>query len=42
MYPTWWLEFLAEQLDIDDPGCIKDYPVRLPTQHEHAREVRDR
>lgn len=40
--PNVVVEFLAEQLGIDDPGCIKDYPVRLPTQHEHAREVRDR
>jgi uncharacterized protein DUF4158/Tn3 transposase DDE domain-containing protein len=33
--------FMAEQLDIDDPTCLKLYPDRLPTQHEHAREIRD-
>ncbi|MCX4827108.1 DUF4158 domain-containing protein [Streptomyces sp. NBC_01142] len=33
-------EFVAEQLGIDDPSCLKLYPERLPTQHEHAREIR--
>jgi hypothetical protein len=33
--------FVAEQLGIDDPSCLKLYPERLPTQHEHAREIRD-
>ncbi|HEY9416874.1 MAG TPA: DUF4158 domain-containing protein [Pseudonocardia sp.] len=33
--------FMAEQLDVDDPGCLKLYPDRLPTQHEHAREIRE-
>lgn len=23
------------------PKCLKLYPDRLPTQHEHAREIRD-
>ncbi|ROQ65243.1 TnpA family transposase [Streptomyces sp. CEV 2-1] len=32
--------FVAEQLGIDDPLCLKLYPERLPTQHEHAREIR--
>ena len=33
--------FMAEQLDIDDPSCLKLYPDRLPTQYEHAREIRE-
>ncbi|MFD9427732.1 MULTISPECIES: DUF4158 domain-containing protein [unclassified Streptomyces] len=32
--------FVAEQLGIDDASCLKLYPERLPTQHEHAREIR--
>lgn len=24
-----------------DPSCIKNYAERLPTQHEHAREIRE-
>jgi TnpA family transposase len=35
------IRFVAEQLDIDDPSCLKLYPDRLPTQHEHAREIRE-
>lgn len=31
---------MAEQVGVADPACIKDYPERLPTQHEHAREIR--
>ena len=31
---------MAEQLGVADPSCIKNYPERLPTQHEHAREIR--
>ena len=34
-------QFVAEQLGIDDPSLLKLYPDRLPTQHEHAREIRD-
>jgi Transposase. len=30
---------LAGQLEIDDPSCVKQYAERLPTQHEHAREI---
>ncbi|CAI7974465.1 transposase [Frankia sp. Hr75.2] len=33
--------FMAEQVGVADPGCLKGYPDRLPTQHEHAREIRD-
>jgi hypothetical protein len=34
------VEYVAEQLGVADPSCIKNYPDRLPTQHEHAREIR--
>lgn len=34
-------EFMAEQIGVDDPACVKQYPDRLPTQHEHAREIRE-
>ena len=34
------VEYVAEQLGVADPSCIKNYPERLPTQHEHAREIR--
>jgi len=30
---------LAGQLEIADPSCVKQYAERLPTQHEHAREI---
>lgn len=32
---------MAERLDIDDRSCLKLYPDRLQTQHEHAREIRE-
>ena len=32
--------FVAEQLGISDCSCIGAYAERLPTQHEHARELR--
>ncbi|MBJ7600459.1 Tn3 family transposase [Candidatus Nephthysia bennettiae] len=31
---------MAEQLCIADPSCFARYGERLPTQHEHAREIR--
>jgi hypothetical protein len=34
------VEYVAEQMGVADPSCIKNYPDRLPTQHEHAREIR--
>lgn len=30
---------LADQLGIEDASCVKAYAERLPTQHEHAREI---
>lgn len=33
------VERLADQLDVEDPSCVKQYGQRLPTQHEHAREI---
>jgi hypothetical protein len=33
--------YVAEQLGIDDPACVKLYPERLQTQYEHAWEIRD-
>jgi hypothetical protein len=33
-------EYVAEQVGVADPSCIKSYPERLPTRHEHAREIR--
>lgn len=32
--------YVAEQLRIADPSCFARYGERLPTQHEHAREIR--
>lgn len=33
------VEQLAGQVDVDDPSCLKQYAQRVPTQHEHAREI---
>lgn len=33
------VEYVAEQLGITDAGCVKRYGERLPTQHEHTREI---
>ena len=35
------IDYVAEQLGIDDPSCVKLYPERLQTQYEHAWEIRD-
>jgi DNA-binding CsgD family transcriptional regulator len=35
------VDYLAAQLGIEDPSVVKRYTERLPTQHEHAREIRD-
>jgi len=39
--PTEVLDYLAEQLDIADPSCVKAYRVREMTRIGHAREIRD-
>lgn len=33
------VEYLAEQLDIADPGCVKQYTEREKTKLEHAWEI---
>ncbi|MFF4986270.1 DUF4158 domain-containing protein [Streptosporangium saharense] len=33
--------FVADQMEIDDPSFLAAYPERLPTRHEHAREIRE-
>jgi hypothetical protein len=38
--PTEVVDFLAGQLDITDPSCIKQYAARPATQWEHAGEIR--
>jgi hypothetical protein len=38
--PTEVLDFLAGQLGIADPSCIKQYAARPATQWEHAAEIR--
>lgn len=35
------VEFLGSQLGGVDLSCIKGYAARLPTQQEHAREIRE-
>jgi hypothetical protein len=35
------VEFLAEQLGIDDASCVKKYVQRPQTPYEHAWEIRD-
>lgn len=35
------VEYLAVQLDVADASVVERYAERLPTQHEHAREIRD-
>ena len=38
--PTEVVDFLASQLDVDDPSCVKSYAQRQATQWEHAAEIR--
>jgi len=38
--PPGVVAFVADQLGIADASLLAGYPERLPTQHEHAREVR--
>ena len=35
------VDYLGAQLGIEDPSVVKRYTERLPTQHEHRREIRD-
>jgi hypothetical protein len=35
------VEYLAEQLGIADPSCVKRYPDRAMTAYEHAWQIRD-
>lgn len=37
--PPELVDYLAEQLDIDDPSCVKSYTDRRETRFEHAREI---
>jgi len=39
--PSEVVDYLAEQLSIEDPSCVKAYRVREMTRLEHAREIRD-
>ena len=39
--PTEVVDYLAEQLDIVDPSCVKDYRVREMTRLEHAAQIRE-
>ncbi|GAA3760789.1 Tn3 family transposase [Salinactinospora qingdaonensis] len=32
--------YLAEQLGVDDPGCLSDYAAREQTRLDHAEEIR--
>jgi len=35
------VQYLAAQLDIDDPSCVKRYTERAMTAYEHATEIRN-
>ncbi|MDN5769138.1 MAG: DUF4158 domain-containing protein [Humibacillus sp.] len=37
--PTAVLDFVAEQLAIADPSCVKSYLTRRSTRFEHAGEI---
>jgi hypothetical protein len=38
--PNAVLEYLAEQLEIADPSCVKRYTERRATRFEHAEEIK--
>lgn len=40
--PAVVLTYLAQQLDIADPNCVRHYAERAPTQREHAGEIQRR
>jgi len=37
--PTEVIDYLAEQLGIADPSCVKRYAQREPTHRDHAGEI---
>jgi uncharacterized protein DUF4158 len=37
--PAELVDYLAEQLGIEDPSCVKQYTERRETRFEHAREI---
>lgn len=39
--PTEVVDYLAAQLGVGDPSCLKGYREREMTRLEHAREIRD-
>jgi hypothetical protein len=41
VFPGLVAEYLAEQLGIADPSCVKRYPDRAMTAYEHAWQIRD-
>lgn len=41
MIPTAVADYLAAQLKIEDPSCLKHYAARQNTQWEHTAEIRD-
>jgi hypothetical protein len=40
--PSEVIDFLADQLQIADPSCVKRYAVRAQTHREHAEKIRTR
>jgi Domain of unknown function (DUF4158) len=40
--PAEVIDFLAGQLQIDDPSCLKRYSVRDPTHREHAGKIQEK
>ena len=40
--PSEVIDFLAGQLQIADPSCVKRYAVRAQTHREHAEKIRTR
>jgi hypothetical protein len=39
--PTEAIDFLAGQLGIADPSCVKQYALRPQTHREHAAKIRN-
>jgi len=38
--PTEVLDYIAQQLEVTDPSCVKRYLERRPTRFEHAEEIK--